>query len=334
VWSSCQAAAGPSQSPPCARPTPPPATPLTALPSSDSVLNIPACSRIKRVPRARAFQIACKKETLVAAFIPGGGSSGSGGVRWTLLHSHGNAVDLGEMVAGVAGWLYGWLAASMGSRLPPKAAATAASRRSGSCCGRHLSGGHHAPPSPNSPNRLLSTACCPPAGEMLPLYEELSRLLRCNILSYDYAGWGPVRLPARCRSWLTAGRAAVAAARTGLCCRRCLWPVPAGGVAAAAYAAGAVATAAAPATAINPTRPPACLPACRYGCSSGAPAASQTLVDIAAVAELLQRQLGKQLQDTVLYGQSGGCGGGVLLCVHAAEGQRAPASPAGLCCTG
>jgi hypothetical protein len=27
-----------------------------------------------------------------------------------------------------------------------------------------------------------------PAGEMLPLYEELARLLRCNILAYDYAG--------------------------------------------------------------------------------------------------------------------------------------------------
>ena len=26
------------------------------------------------------------------------------------------------------------------------------------------------------------------AGEMLPLYEELARLLRCNVLSYDYTG--------------------------------------------------------------------------------------------------------------------------------------------------
>jgi hypothetical protein len=30
---------------------------------------------------------------------------------------------------------------------------------------------------------------------MLPLYEELSRLLRCNIMGYDYAGWAALRLP-------------------------------------------------------------------------------------------------------------------------------------------
>lgn len=44
------------------------------------------------------------------------------------------------------------------------------------------------------------------AGEMLPLYEELARLLRCNVLSYDYAGWGRgrafsgTRLPGRLRA--------------------------------------------------------------------------------------------------------------------------------------
>lgn len=43
----------------------------------------------------------------------------------------------------------------------------------------------------------------------------------------------------------------------------------------------------------------------RYGCSSGAPAASQTLSDIAAAFSFLTQQLGKQQQDTVLYGQSG-----------------------------
>ncbi|PSC68542.1 alpha beta-hydrolase [Micractinium conductrix] len=89
---------------------------------------LPTQSGTKRVPRAKVYQIASKKETIVAAFVPaaGGpsssGSSGSSlGVRWTLLHSHGNAVDL---------------------------------------------------------------------GEMLPLHEELARLLRCNVLSYDYAGYG------------------------------------------------------------------------------------------------------------------------------------------------
>lgn len=30
--------------------------------------------------------------------------------------------------------------------------------------------------------------CLLGAGEMLPLYEELARLLRCNVLSYDYTG--------------------------------------------------------------------------------------------------------------------------------------------------
>ena len=82
------------------------------------------------MPRARAFQVGSKKETLVAAFIPGGGSSGSGGVRWTLVHSHGNAVDLGEAHAGVpdrlAGLLAVLLAALMGLRRFPQAAPTAA----------------------------------------------------------------------------------------------------------------------------------------------------------------------------------------------------------------
>ncbi len=70
------------------------------------------CRHTKRVPRAQVFQLASKKETIVAAFIPGAGSAaggssnpgsgssrnpgGSGGVRWTLVHSHGNAVDLGK----------------------------------------------------------------------------------------------------------------------------------------------------------------------------------------------------------------------------------------------
>jgi len=44
---------------------------------------------------------------------------------------------------------------------------------------------------------LILSLCCAPdsilvflrsAGEMLPLYEELARLLRCNVVSYDYAG--------------------------------------------------------------------------------------------------------------------------------------------------
>lgn len=97
----------------------------------------PVRGHTKRVPRAQVYQLASKKETIVAAFIPGAGSSASSGggssnpgssnpgssrgVRWTLVHSHGNAVDL---------------------------------------------------------------------GEMLPLYEELARLLRCNVLSYDYTGYG------------------------------------------------------------------------------------------------------------------------------------------------
>lgn len=72
------------------------------------------CRHTKRVPRAQVYQLASKKETIVAAFIPGAGSAASGssnpgssgssssnpgssgGVRWTLVHSHGNAVDLGE----------------------------------------------------------------------------------------------------------------------------------------------------------------------------------------------------------------------------------------------
>jgi hypothetical protein len=37
-------------------------------------------------------------------------------------------------------------------------------------------------------------------GEMLPLYEELSRLLRCNVLAYDYAGWVR-RLAFWCLGW-------------------------------------------------------------------------------------------------------------------------------------
>lgn len=44
----------------------------------------------------------------------------------------------------------------------------------------------------------------------------------------------------------------------------------------------------------------------RYGCSTGTPTASQTLADCAAVLALLQNQLGKRVEDTVLYGQSGG----------------------------
>lgn len=134
----------------------------------------PTQGHTKRVPRAQVYQVPSKKETIVAAFIPGAGSSaaaagsssssGPKGVRWTLVHSHGNAVDL---------------------------------------------------------------------GEMLPLYEELARLLRCNVLSYDYAG---------------------------------------------------------------------------YGRSTGTPAASQTLADVAAVTSLLTGQLGKRLEDTILYGQSVGSG--------------------------
>ncbi|KAL4421927.1 hypothetical protein ABPG77_005211 [Micractinium sp. CCAP 211/92] len=135
----------------------------------------PVQPHVKRVPRAVVHQLGSRKETIVAAFIPGagapagssgasGGRPASPGVRWTLLHSHGNAVDL---------------------------------------------------------------------GEMLPLYEELARLLRCNVFSYDYAG---------------------------------------------------------------------------YGCSSGAPAASQTLSDVAAAFSYLTQQLGKRPEDTVLYGQSVGSG--------------------------
>ncbi|EFN60175.1 hypothetical protein CHLNCDRAFT_29399, partial [Chlorella variabilis] len=139
----------------------------------------PLRSHLKKVPKAQVYQLGVKKETIVAAFIPGasavsssGGAGGKQGVRWTLVHSHGNAVDL---------------------------------------------------------------------GEMLPLYEELSRLLRCNILSYDYTG---------------------------------------------------------------------------YGCSTGTPAVSHTLDDISAVADLLQRQLGKRLEDTVLYGQSVGSGPTCYLASH------------------
>lgn len=157
----------------------------------------PLQPHVKRVPRARVHQLGSKKETIVAVFIPGagapagsGGAAASQGVRWTLLHSHGNAVDL---------------------------------------------------------------------GEMLPLYEELARLLRCNVLSYDYAG---------------------------------------------------------------------------YGCSTGVPAASQTLSDIGAVFSFLTQQLGKRPEDTVLYGQSVGSGptchlaaqlpqlGGVLLHAPFLSGMR------------
>lgn len=40
---------------------------------------------------------------------------------------------------------------------------------------------------------------------MVPLYEELSRLLRCNVLAYDYAGWVR-RLVCWCLGWGRGGR--------------------------------------------------------------------------------------------------------------------------------
>jgi hypothetical protein len=55
----------------------------------------------------------------------------------------------------------------------------------------------------------------------------------------------------------------------------------------------------------HPLDAPDTVPCCRYGCSSGTPTVSQTLADIGAVAAFLQGQLGKRLEDTVLYGQSG-----------------------------
>lgn len=59
----------------------------------------PTRSNLKKVPRACVFQVGSKRETIVAAFLPapGGGGDGGAGSRWTLLHSHGNAVDLGAL---------------------------------------------------------------------------------------------------------------------------------------------------------------------------------------------------------------------------------------------
>lgn len=80
------------------------------------------CSHTKRVPRAQVYQLASKKETIVAAFIPGAGSNNPGssgggssnpgssrGVRWTLVHSHGNAVDLGEAWVVASGCIHALL---------------------------------------------------------------------------------------------------------------------------------------------------------------------------------------------------------------------------------
>jgi pimeloyl-ACP methyl ester carboxylesterase len=78
---------------------------------------------LRRVLRAEVFQIPVGSGrdagTVVAALIPAPAGSAAG--RRTLLHSHGNAVDL---------------------------------------------------------------------GQMLPLYEQLAKLLRCNIMAYDYRGYG------------------------------------------------------------------------------------------------------------------------------------------------
>lgn len=82
----------------------------------------PVRSGLKKVPRAQVVRLPAGKgkegHEIVAAFLP---APGGKEVRFTLLHSHGNAVDL---------------------------------------------------------------------GEMLPLYEELAALLKCNIMCYDYTGYG------------------------------------------------------------------------------------------------------------------------------------------------
>ncbi|GAB4814671.1 hypothetical protein N2152v2_001717 [Parachlorella kessleri] len=75
---------------------------------------------LKKVHRAQVVRVPSprSKGNIVGVFLP---APGADKVRFTLLHSHGNAVDV---------------------------------------------------------------------GEMLPLYEELAALLRCNIFAYDYTGYG------------------------------------------------------------------------------------------------------------------------------------------------
>lgn len=80
----------------------------------------PAVPGLRKVPRAQVARVpvsgGAPGDTIVAAFVPA-----PAGVRFTLLCSHGNAVDL---------------------------------------------------------------------GQMLPLYDELARILRVNIMAYDYRGYG------------------------------------------------------------------------------------------------------------------------------------------------
>ena len=108
---------------------------------------LPWRSALKKVVRSEVVQLESGRQRIVAVHVPAPGAGGAGGraAPWTLLHSHGNAVDLG-----------GWAALSGGS------------------CRRPFG-----PPSDHA---------SPAAGQMLPLYEELSSLLRCGIFAYDYQG--------------------------------------------------------------------------------------------------------------------------------------------------
>lgn len=101
----------------------PPTPPSYTLDSTGPNLSVkPVQSHLKQVPSAKVHRLpirGARNEFIVAAFVPSPGDGTA--VRFTLLHSHGNAVDL---------------------------------------------------------------------GQMLPLYEQMARLLKVNILTYDYRGYG------------------------------------------------------------------------------------------------------------------------------------------------
>lgn len=114
----------------------PPSYSVDRHPDDGSLYVLPQQPRLKKVPQALVLKIAIPKtdDTITAALIPApagfskgnASSSGSSSDRslstpFTILHSHGNAVDL---------------------------------------------------------------------GQMLPLYEQLAKLLRVNVCAYDYRGYG------------------------------------------------------------------------------------------------------------------------------------------------
>jgi hypothetical protein len=113
-------------------------------------------------------------------------------------------------------------------------------------------------------------------GQMLPVCRDLGRALKCNVLAYDYTGYGPEPPPAGEEGSSFADNSSGGGGGGA--------SKPAAAAAAAGGGGGGGAAAAA------------------------LPSASNALADIAAVFEFGRRRYGLKPEDTILYGQSVGSG--------------------------